>query len=109
MLPLDPSWDRLCMPRIGVAALTRLAFQGADLYPLWTELMEKVTDDAPGAGVGMDLSVIAQLRGDKATGLAIQHDSLKLHQTFRRADDPKCPGLRVLALAAASDIGANTP
>src|SRR5437588_2534378 len=57
----------------------------------------------------MALSVIAQLRGDKPTGLAIQHDSLKLHQTFRRADDPKSPGLRVLALAAASDIGANTP
>jgi hypothetical protein len=108
-LPLVPAWDHLCVSRIGVAALTRLAFQGIDLYPLWTELMEKVTDDAVGAGLGMDLSVIAQLRGDKATGLAIQRDSLKLHQTFCCADDPKSPDLRVLALATASDIGANTP
>ena len=28
-LPFDPDWDRLCMPRLGVAALTRMAFQGA--------------------------------------------------------------------------------
>jgi len=113
-LPFDPDWDRLCMPRLGVAALTRMAFEGRDLYPLWVELMEKVTDDAPGAGLGMDLSVIAQLRGDKKTGLAIQRDSLLLHQAFqvkdaRLGDIPQKPALRVLALAAASDLGANTP
>lgn len=107
----DADWGRLCMPRLGLAALTRMAFQRVDLHPLWTELMEKVTDDAPGAGMGMDLSVIAQLRGDKPLGLAIQRDSLKLHQIFRceahRQSEP--PRLRLLALAAASDIGANTP
>ncbi|HEY8255476.1 MAG TPA: hypothetical protein VIG39_12590 [Rhizomicrobium sp.] len=119
-LPFDPDWDRLCMPRLGVAALTRMAFEGRDLYPLWVELMEKVTDDAPGAGLGMDLSVIAQLRGDKKTGLAIQRDSLLLHQAFQvkdarqrdiqqKRDIPQKPPLRVLALAAASDLGANTP
>lgn len=111
-LPFDPDWDRLCMPRLGVAALTRMAFEGRDLYPLWVELMEKVTDDAPGAGLGMDLSVIAQLRGDKKTGLAIQRDSLLLHQAFQVKDgreSPQKPALRVLALAAASDLGANTP
>ena len=111
-LPFDPDWDRLCMPRLGVAALTRMAFEGRDLYPLWVELMEKVTDDAPGAGLGMDLSVIAQLRGDKKTGLAIQRDSLLLHQAFQVKEDrqsPQKPALRVLALAVASDLGANTP
>ena len=115
-VPFDPDWDRLCMPRLGVAALTRLAFEGRDLYPLWVELMDRVTDDAPGAGLGMDLSVIAQLRGDKETGLAIQRDSLLLHQTFQVKEDrqkernvPQKPALRVLALATASDLGANTP
>jgi hypothetical protein len=111
-LPFDPDWDRLCMPRLGVAALTRMAFEGRDLYPLWVELMEKVTDDAPGAGLGMDLSVIAQLRGDKKTGLALQRDSLLLHQAFQVKEHrqiPQKPALRVLALAAASDLGANTP
>ncbi len=111
-LPFDPDWDRLCMPRLGVAALTRLAFEGHDLYPLWVELMDKVTDDAPGAGLGMDLSVIAQLRGDKKTGLAIQRDALLLHQAFQVREErrvPQKPALRVLALAVASDLGANTP
>jgi hypothetical protein len=111
-LPFDPDWDRLCMPRLGVAALTRMAFEGRDLYPLWVELMKKVTDDAPGAGLGMDLSVIAQLRGDKKTGLAIQRDCLLLHQVFQVKEErqvPQKPALRVLALAAASDLGANTP
>lgn len=103
------AWDQACVARLGVAHLTRQAFQGIDLFPLWTELMERVTDDAVGAGLGMDLSVIAQIRGDKPTGLAIQRDSLKLHQIFTADRLPPASSLRVLALAAASDMGANTP
>ena len=105
----DGAWDQACVPRLGVAHLTRLAFRGDDLYPLWTEMMDRVTDDAVGSGLGMDLSVIAQLRGDKATGLAIQRDSLQLHQVFSTGARPSGSTLRVLALATASDIGANTP
>jgi glutathione synthase/RimK-type ligase-like ATP-grasp enzyme len=71
--------------------------------------MDRVTDDATGAGMGMDLSVIAQLRGDKPTGLAIQRDSLNLHQLFATGATPGASTLRVLALATASDMGANTP
>lgn len=97
------------MTRMGVAALTRLAFQGVDLFPLWTEMMDRVTDDVPGSGLGMDLSAIAQLRGDKANGLAIQNEALQLHQVFCPEHNPGTPLLRVLALATASDIGANTP
>lgn len=105
----DSAWDQACVPRLGVAHLTRLAFQGDDLYPLWSEMMDRVTDDAVGAGLGMDLSVIAQLRGDKPTGLAIQRDSLNLHQVFSTGARPAASTLRVLALATASDLGANTP
>ena len=108
-IPLEGDWERICVPRLGVASLTRMAFRGVDLFPLWTELMEKVTDDKPGSGLGMDLSVIAQLRGDKMTGLAIQNESLQLHQVFCPERNPDAPTLRVLALAAASDVGANTP
>lgn len=105
----DSPWEQACVARLGLAPLTRQAFAGQDLFPLWTELMDKVTDDAVGAGLGMDLSVIAQLRGDKATGLALQRDSLKLHQIFTTTPQPPASSLRVLALAAASDMGANTP
>jgi glutathione synthase/RimK-type ligase-like ATP-grasp enzyme len=104
----DGAWDQTCVSRLGVAHLTRLAFQGGDLYPLWSDMMDRVSDDAVGAGLGMDLSVIAQLRGDKPTGLAIQRDSLNLHQVFSTAA-PGTSSLRVLALATASDMGANTP
>lgn len=97
------------MTRIGVAQLTRLAFRGQDLYPLWTDMMERVTDDASGAGIGMDLSVIAQLRGDKPNGLAIQREALNLHQVFSTQEKPHPSALRVLAFATASDIGGNTP
>jgi hypothetical protein len=106
---LEAAWDRASSPRLGLAYLTRLAFQGTDLFPLWNELMARVTDDAAGAGIGMDLSVIAQLRGDKATGLAIQQEALQLHQIFRNQADGSTAPLRVLALAAAADMGANTP
>jgi len=106
-ISFDPRWDQSTVPRIGLAPLTRQAFEGKDLYPLWTELMGRVTDDAAGAGLGMDLSVIAQLRGDKETGLAIQREALGLHQIFRGEETKG--GIRLLALAVASDIGANMP
>jgi hypothetical protein len=105
----DGAWDQACVTRLGVAQLTRLAFQGSDLFPLWTDMMDRVSDDVAGAGLGMDLSVIAQLRGDKPTGLAIQRDSLNLHQIFATGPQPGASSLRVLALATASDIGGNTP
>ena len=69
--------------RMGVAHFTRLAFAGTDLHPLWHELMEKATDDAAGAGIGMDLSVIAQLLGDQPTGLAIQKEVLGYQTLYR--------------------------
>ena len=95
--------------RIGVAKLTKMAFDGVDLRPLWNELVPKITNDATGAGVGMDLSVIAQLLGDQKTGLAMQRDVLGFQQLFRSPCTAPIPGLRVLALAAEMDIGGNTP
>jgi len=98
-----------CADRIGVAKLTKMAFDGFNLRPLWDELMEKVTDDAQGAGIGMDLSVIAQLLGDQPTGLAIQKEVLGYQRLFRSPCTTQTPRLRVLALAAEMDIGGNTP
>ncbi len=97
-----------CSPRTGVAALTRLAFKGVDLKPLWNEMMEMVTDDLAGAGRGLDLSIIAQLLGDKKTGLAIQNEVLGYQRLFRSPCETTTPRVRLLALAAATDIGGNT-
>jgi hypothetical protein len=98
-----------CADRIGMAKLTKLAFDGHDLRPKWTELVAKLLNGTANAGEGIDASLIAQLLGDKQAGLAIQHEVLLSHRLFRTPCAAKQPRLRVLALAAATDIGSNMP
>ena len=69
--------------RIGFAQLTTMAFEGTDLRPLRDELMSKLAAGTAAAGEGLDLSLIAQLLGDKQAGLAIQQEVLASHQLFR--------------------------
>ena len=99
----------LCAERIGLAKLTRMAEARKDLRPLWQHLIAKLLDGTVEPGEGLDLSLIAQLLGDKAAGLAIQQAILASHQLFRSPCAAKPPHLRVLALAAATDMGSNTP
>jgi len=98
-----------CADRIGFARLTTMAFGGTDLRPLRDQLISKVAAGTAGAGEGLDLSLIAQLLGDKPTGMAIQAEVLAFHQLFRSPCSMEEPSLRVLALAAAMDMGGNTP
>jgi hypothetical protein len=98
-----------CAERIGLAKLTRAYEAGHDLRPLWRRLIARLLDGSIEAGEGLDLSLIAQLLGDKEAGLAIQHAILSSHQLFRSPCAAKPPRLRVLALAAATDMGSNTP
>jgi glutathione synthase/RimK-type ligase-like ATP-grasp enzyme len=102
-------WDEICTARMGVAKLTRMAFQGQDMRALWHAMMDEATDDVAGSGMGMDLSVISQLLGDQPTGLAIQKDTLAFQRLYRSPCAAARPRLRVLALAAVMDIGGNTP
>jgi hypothetical protein len=99
----------LCADRIGLARLARMSFTGVDLRPLWQTLIAKVIDGSAEAGEGLDLSLVAQLLGDKQAGLAIQNEILASHQLFRSPCAVAKPRLRVLALAAATDMGSNTP
>ena len=94
---------------MGVATLTKMAVAGIDLRPLWRTLIAKVIDGTIKAGEGLDLSLIAQLLGDKPAGLAIQQEILISHQLFRSPCAVTKPRLRVLALAAATDMGSNMP
>jgi hypothetical protein len=89
--------------------LTRRAFEGGDLHPLREQLLARIAEGTAEAGEGLDLSLIAQLLGEKEAGLVIQSEVLAFHQLFRtRCAVPK-PRLRVLALAADIDMGGNTP
>jgi hypothetical protein len=95
--------------RIGFARLTTMAFGGADLRPLRDQLLSKVAEGTAGAGEGLDLSLITQLLGNKQVGVAIQAEVLAFHQLYRSPCAVEKPKLRVLALAAAIDMGGNTP
>jgi hypothetical protein len=95
--------------RIGFAKLTTMAFEGFDLRPLRDQLISKLAAGTAGAGEGLDLSLIAQLLGDRQTGIAIQAEVLAFHQLYRSPCSSERPKLRVLALAAAIDMGGNTP
>lgn len=108
-LRVDIGFGVQAISRIGIANLTRMAFHGEDLRPLWHRLMAAATDDAAGAGMAMDLSIISQLLGDRETGLAIQREALDHQRLFASPCATTQPRLRVLALAAAMDIGGNTP
>ena len=95
--------------RMGVAQLARMSASGTDLHPLWQVLIDKLIGGTIEPGEGLDLSLVAQLLGDKQAGLAIQQEMLASHQLFRSPCASKIPRLRVLALAAATDMGGNTP
>lgn len=95
--------------RIGFAHLTRQAFEGVDLHPLRERLLARIAEGTAQAGEGLDLSLIAQLMGEKEAGLVIQSEVLSFHQLFRTPAAVPKPGLRVLALAADIDMGGNTP
>jgi hypothetical protein len=98
-----------CADRIGMARLAKIAFDGGDLRPKWSELLAKLLDGTANPGEGIDLSLIAQLLGEKQTGLAVQQEVLRSHRLFRLPCASGQPRLRVLALAAATDMGSNTP
>jgi hypothetical protein len=95
--------------RIGLAKISTLAFRGTDLSPFRDDLIARLSDGTASAGDGLDLSLVVQIQGDKQTGLAIQAQVLTLHQLFRLPCRLEQPKLRVLALAAAIDMGGNTP
>ncbi|CAL78756.1 conserved hypothetical protein; putative glutathione synthetase ATP-binding domain-like [Bradyrhizobium sp. ORS 278] len=92
-----------------MAKIAKAAFDGQDLKPMWTALLDKLLDGTATPGEGLDLALVAQLIGEKSSGLAIQHDVLQAQQLYRVAGGNSKPRLRVLALAASTDMGSNTP
>jgi glutathione synthase/RimK-type ligase-like ATP-grasp enzyme len=95
--------------RIGLAKLSKMSFDGTDLGPLWYDLLQRVAKDGLNTAAIMDMSVIAQLLGDQISGLALQAGALDIQRLYRSPCSSSSPRLRVLALAAATDMGGNTP
>lgn len=93
---------------VGLAALARMVFEGADLQPLCDRLIARATAAPPHAGALMDLATLRILTGDREGGLAVQASALELSRVYRRpASTPGGP--RLLALVTTGDMMANTP
>ena len=93
----------------GVARLSKMAFDGIGLWPLWQRLVDKYIFEPADAAALMDLSIIEQLFGNAEVGLARQVEALALQRLYRSPCDASPPGLRLLAFAGAGDIGSNVP
>jgi glutathione synthase/RimK-type ligase-like ATP-grasp enzyme len=94
---------------IGLASLTKMAFAGEDLGPLWNSLLEEVARNPSSTAAVMDMAIVAQLLGDQKSGLALQSGALNIDRLYRSRCGADKPRLRVLAFAAPTDIGGNTP
>ncbi|MCI4677170.1 hypothetical protein K9U39_12975 [Rhodoblastus acidophilus] len=95
-------------PLIGLATITRLAMQGADLAPLMSDLIARIERDGGDAAAWLDLSTIQQVMGHRANRMALQADALRRARHFTHAPSGAAP-LRLLALMAPGDFMANTP
>jgi hypothetical protein len=101
--------DKPAIP-IGLGSLARWAFDGTDLAPIGSRLVERAMADAQDAAALMDISTILQLLGDRDTGLAWQAQALAVQRRYRRPPALISPdGIRVLAFLAPGDFMANTP
>lgn len=94
--------------RIGMANLTKWAFEGVDLTPLRQQLLTQCQLEQHPHGHLMDLSVIDQLTGNRAQGLEWQAQALSRQRAFstNRRDAAQ---RKLLVFAEPSDIGGNTP
>jgi hypothetical protein len=95
---------------IGLAALAKMAFRGADLGPVAQSLIDRYRRNSADAAALMDLSLIELFRGREQGRAELQTEALKLQRLYRhgRASVAANP-LRVLAFAAPGDLMANTP
>jgi glutathione synthase/RimK-type ligase-like ATP-grasp enzyme len=94
--------------RIGLAPLTKLAFDGQPLDQIRNALAAEFARNPQNAATLMDLSVIEQLGGNLQGGLELQAHALKSQRLFTPYND-RDTDLTVLVLAAPIDMGGNTP
>lgn len=93
---------------IGAASLVKLAFQQADLMPIWSALMARVSANPRDAAALFDMSIILRVTGQSDNADAVQRQALAISQHFVKTFGSG-QGLNVLALMTAGNFMANTP
>jgi glutathione synthase/RimK-type ligase-like ATP-grasp enzyme len=96
-------------PLIGLAALMRMAFSGADLAPLGAQLIARAERNPDDANALMDLSTVLQLRGNRETALGVQAQALEIQPLYRPPTAGSQTGIRLLAIMGPGDLMANSP
>ncbi|HEY1504542.1 MAG TPA: hypothetical protein VGF92_09595 [Stellaceae bacterium] len=105
----DLLWQQPTDQPLGIAKLSKLAFDGVDLAPLHSQLLDKYIFEPDNAAALIDLSTIEQFFGNEQAGVARQGEALRLRRVFHSPCSTNTPALRLLALAAPGDVGNNTP
>src|SRR5437016_10828913 len=95
---------------IGLPILVKMAFDGADLSPVWNTLVDRVNSDPNDAAALIDLSTIAHIVGRPGDRIALQSAALELQRVYRQPPEISAPdGVRLLALMVPGNFLANTP
>ena len=96
---------------VGLPALAKMAFDGADLAPMWNALVMRVDQDPRDAAAYLDLSTIAHIQGRPDDRLVLQALALEIDRVYRQpaACPTATPPLRLLAFMAPGDFLANMP
>lgn len=89
---------------IGLAALARIAFSGADLAPVGARLLERAANDTQDAAALLDMSTVLHLRGNREVALELQAQALALRQVYRLGAGG---GPRVLVVLSPGDLAEN--
>lgn len=94
---------------IGLPPLMRLAFEGGDLKPLGSRLIEEAKSRPDEAHLLMNLSLVLMLTGHRDLGVSAQLQALAMSRIYRFTAPDSDTSCRVLAVYAAGDLMANTP
>jgi hypothetical protein len=95
---------------IGLAALARMAFRGADLGPITQLLLDRSAQDPEDAAAFMDLSILELFGGREQSHAALQAQALNLRKLYRHQPVAALSNpLRVLAFVTPGNLMANTP
>jgi hypothetical protein len=91
---------------MGLAPIAKMAFDGGDLSPLRTVLMERLARNENDANALMDLSIILHLMGHRDCGLGLQALALGVRQLYH-LHAPGNPGTRLLSIVSPGDLTEN--
>lgn len=105
----SPTHGADCEPLIGLAALMRMVFSGADLGPLGTRLLKRAETHPHDANTLLDLSTLLQLQCNRDTALAVQAQALEMQPLYHLPAANGAAAIRLLAIMGPGDLMANTP